>query len=812
MQGLPDTSLAWAVRAVEDGWVRTHRLVLFLIAAVGAAGCGDLGCSLRPLPAGGVPRDQTVEGGGQIRVTRSGFEKLTSVVPAAINDLAAEGFCVPQGQWGDPSGSWGTGTYYCNRVTGGACGTSRGCDVDLHVDFVNLTVPDTQRLNVAVQLDLYSIVHMDYQVFGADGSCDMVVDGRNIYVNADVVFAIDPASGELRVHLGEINDYDLSGVQFSNCGAISSFGNFARDFIESWFGRWVVDFFTPTLDGMIQDMLPDPLGVEGVADIGAALASLSPGTDAELEARVVPGGYVELRGGGMSLGLITALNADRDPATRGAALDSEPAFCVPPFAAPNFAAPPASLPASARGTFTLLPAEEFLGAPEPADDLVIGVSETTLDLAGHHAVASGALCLGVGTRLIRQLNVGTFGLLVPSLATLGEPDDPVLLVTRPQRPLDFAVGDGTLASPSLTIGIEQLEVDVYVFIYQRYTRAFTMTLDLTIGANFVFEPGPDGRATIRPELVGLDAANIGIAVSNNELVTETREQLEAVLPTVFDLAIGLLGDGIGPFDIPDFASFRLTNLRFAHVTTAEDDFLALHAMLGSSAQLRALGTRYPSIDVLADRLEPAPAAAAAAPAVHVRAVVTPLPADLRGGAVPRVTLAVPPTDAAGRPLEHAWRFAGGVWRPYVAGDTLAIEDRALVWQGRYQLEVRSRVAGDYTTTSAPTTVEVLIDSVPPVVTVEGEDVTARDLVSPPEALTWTRSAPDADGVITVTVTDEAGNTATHRITPFHGAPDGAGCSCDAARGAGGAPAAGSLLLFALVALRLRAPARRRARG
>ena len=30
--------------------------------------------------------------------------------------------------------------------------------------------------------------------------------------------------------------------------------------------------------------------------------------------------------------------------------------------------------------------------PEPGDDLAIGLSETTLDLAGHHLVTSGGMC------------------------------------------------------------------------------------------------------------------------------------------------------------------------------------------------------------------------------------------------------------------------------------------------------------------------------------------------------------------------------------------------------------------------------------
>jgi hypothetical protein len=53
--------------------------------------------------------------------------------------------------------------------------------------------------------------------------------------------------------------------------------------------------------------------------------------------------------------------------------------------------------------------------PEPADDLAIGMSETTLDLAGHHLVTSGGMCLGVGTGLISQLNLGTISVLVQSL-------------------------------------------------------------------------------------------------------------------------------------------------------------------------------------------------------------------------------------------------------------------------------------------------------------------------------------------------------------------------------------------------------------
>jgi hypothetical protein len=85
-------------------------------------------------------------------------------------------------------------------------------------------------------------------------------------------------------------------------------------------------------------------------------------------------------------------------------------------------------------------------------------------------VTSGAMCLGVGTSFVSQLNVGTIGILVPSLAELQSEkgNDPLLLVTRPQKSVDFTIGDNTAASPAVTIHLNHLEVDFYAFLYERY--------------------------------------------------------------------------------------------------------------------------------------------------------------------------------------------------------------------------------------------------------------------------------------------------------------------------------------------------------
>ena len=802
------------------------------------AGCGDIGsgcgCTAQPLPDGALPGDQTVEGGGQVRVTQAGFQKLTSVIPAVLNDQFADGMCVGEGSTGY---TLGTGADYCTANPGGACGGGSGCDVDIHADFITLGVQGNQTLNIQAQIDAYSVARIEYSIAWIGGSCDLVIDAKNLFIDADIAFSIDPATGELVIELAGINNTDFSDVDFANCGILDDIADLAVDILDSFIGEFIIDLLTPTLNDLVQGVLPDPLGIEGMMDVGGIVGGVSPGTDGFMEARLVPGGYVQLTGGGMSLGLITGFNADEDPTTRTPDLDSEPHFCVPPMPAPNFADPPASLPGTARGTFTLQPAGEFLGAPEPADDLAIGLSETTLDLTGHHLVTSGGMCLGVGTTLIPQLNLGTFSLLVPSLATLGEAENPVLLVTRPQKAIDFTIGEGTEASPALTLGIHSFEVDVYVFVYERYTRAFTMRLDLDVGVNLTFNQEEGMPATVTPELVGLDADNIQVAVLNNEFVSESREDLEAVLPTIFDLAVGLLGDGLGEIEVPGFAGFTLNNLRVQKVTTSEDDFMAIYASLGTSPAMLQLADRYPSLRAVLNDIDgqlAPPQGKTDVPAVRLVSVDTPAPSEVRlalkghpNADLPTVTLAVPSHDARGRRLEHAWGLAGGLWRPYREGDTLTISDRAFAWQGKYDIQVRSRVVGDYRTTSELTSVPVIIDSVGPDIrgdaaNLEGGALTvpAKDIVSKGSGLVWAwgRVGEDqpwtgwanestlpadvvddlvVDAQIQVFVRDEAGNVTREIVPmPFHGQAGEGGCGCQSSE----TPTGGLVLGLMTIAL------------
>ncbi|HEU0033306.1 MAG TPA: MYXO-CTERM sorting domain-containing protein [Kofleriaceae bacterium] len=801
-------------------------------------GCGACGAS-QPLPPGGLPPDQTVEGGAQIRVTPQGFNKLTSILPGVINSSLSNGFCVPTGQAGS-FGTFGTGVRWCT-TTQGTC--APGCKVDVTLNSLTPTVTNQQTMNLRLSTAVHTSVPIDGKVIGIGFSCTLNANSNNLNGDVDIAFGIDPATGELTIHVARINSFQTN-LSFSGCSVLSDIANLLSSFVDSFLGQFIIQLLTPTIDDLIQNFLPSPLGIAGMMDVGNLLENVSPGTTASMEARIVPGGYVSLNNGGMSLGVITGLNADEDISTRTPGLASEPALCVPPLTAPNFGAPPASLPITTRSTFALNVANEFNGAPDPGADLAMGISETTLDLAGHHMVTSGAMCLGVGTSFINQLNVGTIGILVPSLSELQSDagNDPLLLVTRPTRPLDFTIGDNTEASPALTIGVSHLEVDFYAFLYERYVRAFTLDLSLNIGVNLTFEQMPGQPAVIKPSLVGISKDKVQLVALNTQFVRETPQELETKLPAVFDLVTPLLGD-LPPINVPTFAGFSLENLSIQHVVTNQDDFLALFASLGTNQALRGLAQHDRFALDAVTKLEaqiPTAQAQSAGTSRFLR-VTTPPPDQIRaaldgkGGAMPEVVFDVDRYDAFGRELEWAYNLNGGMFHVYQPGGTLAIRDGAFAWQGKYTIGLKSRVKGDYHTVSQTSYKTVNVDSVGPRVLADKAtwddgiyELQTWDIVSG-AYLQYAFSKPGAagpespwmdgstiqlsrvdmdpylvDNEFALYAKDEAGNVTIALIAPFHGQPGEGGCNCDAS----GGPTPGGILLVLVVGGILLAPRRR----
>jgi MYXO-CTERM domain-containing protein len=830
---------------------RTDLIVVLGLSVVMGACAGDgCGCGFEPLPGGALPLDQTLEGGAQIRVTPAGMDKVEQVIDDAVTDSLADGMCIGENDQGI-----GVGDIVWCMNDDGVC--NAGCNLGFNVDSVDLT-PEPGLVRLRTQFDVQVDLPVSFDPIwgGRIGPCTLDIHTTDTKVDALVALRIDEATGETRVELDDISDLQLN-PSVSGCSFIGAVVDVAADVVSAALEvGFIRDLLRPLINDLLQSFIPDPMGLEGVVDVAALFGGVAPGTRAALELRVVPGGYAYSEGGGLSLGVITGMNADEDPDSREPELDSEPALCVPPIPAPDFGAAPASLDPSPRGSFSLLPAGMFRGDPdEPDGDLAMGLSETFLDLAGHHAVTSGAMCLGLGTDMIPQLNLGALGLLIPSLAELGSPEghDPLLLVTRPQTAVDFTIGEGTADSPSLTAHIRRLEIDFYAFLFERYVRGFTVALDLDVGINLEFATDADGAPTLMPILVGLDSDNIQIKVLNEEFLREDRATLEGVLPSLLDIALPLIAQGLPPIALPDFMGFRMESLVLGRVTTPEDDFLAITADLGVSPTMMMLAERFPSMHETLAAMTPATRPRARADrAPRLASVHTPAPADVRaalrgeGGDMPRVVIDAPAFGDYGLPLEWTWNLDGGMWRPLEAGGEIVIEDDAFAFQGRYDIQLRSRVVGDYHSWSQEThSIEVLIDSVAPRIMLDQLRVERSalvlpviDLVSPPEKVQlafgpvtasapvtgWSPAsagvsvalvAPLAAGLDAVRVftRDEAGNQSTavvelDGILAFHGSGN-QGCADCSAAGGNGATGAGLLALAALLGL---GGARRRRRG
>ncbi len=784
------------------------RTWLAFVALVGAGACSDSsGClATTPLPAGGLPAAQTVEGGAQIRITRQGFLKLTSVVPDLVNEQLVDGLCVPQGNQ--------AGIDYCYE-TQDQC--APGCKVALSLNQTQFVATNAYTLTLRLDLAASATVPTTAPGFAP---CYLFANGDHLYGDADIELVPDATTGQLTVTVARIRNVDLSRLQVTGSSGFCSGASAFAGFLKTYFAQTIADYLTPTVNDLIQEYLPNPLGIEGVIDLGALLAGVSPGTEGKLEARVVPGGFATVNGNsqlqitGATLGVITGFNADADPLTRGTGSESEPALCVPPIVPPVLGAAPFGLSQTTRGTFVLPAAPGFSGTPDPLGrDLSIGISETMLDVAGHHAVTSGALCMGIGTSLVSQLNVGTFGVLVPSVSELGndEGNDPVLLVTRPQKAIDFTIGDNTAGSPALTVHLRDLEIDVYPFLFERYVRAFTMRATLDVGINVEVEQPPGMGWQIKPTLVGLSSSDVTITVLNNQFVAESKTQLENALPSVVDLLTSSLD--IPAIELPTFAGFAIGSPSIARVSAPSGaNFLAINANLDVVAP--AAGIKAAGKATLASVDTP--------PIESVRSALAGDPT----GALPRVTFDVDSTDQLGRPLEWSWRIGTGLWRPYSQGSQLVISDRAFAWQGRYTIGLMSRNVGEPASASSETAVPVVIDSVGPHVTkrsgwdgdryvVRGWDVVSgaalRIAFGRPGDLeprtSWTSGASaeltraeiadlvDGDELLAF-LEDEHGNRTLAVVAPFHGQAGSSGCSCET--GSSGSPDGFAICLLVVV--------------
>ncbi|HEX8951903.1 MAG TPA: hypothetical protein VF945_08660, partial [Polyangia bacterium] len=869
---------AFAARAT----VTSSILLLF---GVGCGSSGGGGCgALRPLPSAngqpsptplGLPTDQVIEGGLQARVTKPGMDKLLGAIVNLVGGNLKNGICIPPISKNFGITCFNVDVGACNG--GAMCNGSPGCAASLVLQSADgkdkITAAISEGDNPIVHVDATFDVHVPLMLtyggtlfcVGGSGSCTLDIASSHfndatqspLEIVADIQTGIDPATGELTLNLANFALQNLN-LQLSGCGALGNILQSVIDFFNSTIGNiitnLVINLIKPQLNTLLQSFLPKPPGVAGVLDTGKLLASFNPPKDANLEMFVVAGGYVKGKTGGLNLGVMSGVNSDRDETTRQPGFTSEPSLCVPVRPTPQLGQAPWMLPANvARKDFLLSPANEFSGMPDPTDpmgniqDVAIGLSRTFLDLVGFHVYNSGTLCLDVGGSALPQLNAGTLSVIVGSLGNIIEDRKaPLELVLRPQTPLTFTVGAGDMTDPLIHLGISDMRIDFYAWLEERWVRLLTLGVDLNVGINLTVTKDANMKPAIQPMLIGVDAKNVTIRVSNTDLLQETPQALDAVFPSLINIATGALGGVIKPITLPSVAGFSLDQLKIQRVQTSQDDFVAIYGTI-------ITGTPAPLVD-WSD-----PNAPRTFSSVRVNAAVAelkvPTQNELRAGfdaqagaaaARPTVKLALGTIDNVGLDVEYGWRIDGGMWRPWTRDANPTISDAAFLLQGHHTIDVRSRVVNDWSTESEPTSLDVLIDSVAPELhPARNEQDHARfdfggfDIVTDSSKLVYawgaageqrtefaatsSMSFAEASAItlggtrqLVLYAKDEAGNVGAAAFDlgelGFHGrstAPSTGGCSCEiSGRGDDAATRGGVLAMFlvALVLLRRRVKA------
>ena len=823
-------------------------------------GCGGSvgGCgTLAPLPAMpapvGLPFAQQIEGGGQVRITKPGFDKLTSVIPGLLGPGLTKGFTAPVQSQNLVIGK----TFECSSNCGGG-----GCNVSIKLN-PNLAPPGgiqvsmvdntTQAvLHIKIAFDVDAPIPLSYNtIFTSCSSlCTLDLSAPGTVIDANIVMSIDKTTGQLVMALQKINSVNIS-LAASGCSVAGDILNFVLTGIDallnSFIGNFIINLLTPQLNSLVQGFLPHPPGMAGVINTGKALASFDAPSTAALETYIVAGGYVSAYQGGLNLGLITGMNSDSDVTTRGPGETSDPALCVPARPAPDLTQAPYNLPAnSARPDTTLAVAPEFAGMPDPMDsmgntqDIALGLSRTFLDLTGFHVYNSGTLCLSISGGSLAALNAGALAVLVPSLGNIiTDKKAPLAIVLRPEQPLTFTIGAGGMADPLLHVKVDDLRIDFYAFIEERYVRVFTLSATMDVMIDLQITMDMNGNPAILPSVTGIDKKSVKLAVLNTDLVNEDPTKLAGVLSSLVDIAVHQFMGSLKPVSLPSLMGFSLDKLSITRVQTTMDDFIAIYGTIVTGGTGPGGGPDAPQPgDWVPSRHTAIPVATTA----KIVDVSVP-PPDVIANAIgrgsidpsnlPSVTLHLGAISHTASELEWQTSVDGGDWSAFTTEQRTTVTASQFLLQGHHTIEARARLRGDWASLD-PNTVKlpVIIDSAPPTLhpTVELGALVfhGEDNVSLPGALRYAWQTPEGwtdfgpalsmplDGVFSLThdgvdklhiaVIDETGNRGEIGFDPgpafaeFHGRttnPPTSGCGC--ALG-GRAESEGGNLALALLAL------------
>jgi MYXO-CTERM domain-containing protein len=731
-----------------------------ILAVLVSYGCSGGGCDgMVPTP-GGFPASERTPNGGQIRVSNTGIAAITSDPEALLGGLLGG-----MGLEFDVPANCGGSTPVC--CPGGQpqmpCGP---IVIDLAQqpgDAPRLVVTPVQgqsrldliiRARVRTQMDLPVTIPLV-------GDCGVHIDTDggsfdDVRIDLPVSLAQDTAAGTTRVVVGDAalsqlsdEDVDLTGgfgCQLANLGVGLFIDTLSSQFTDQIAGAIEGQVCKACDSGDVAEcgqfaatcedntcMKSDGTCLQELGITGRMLAyrmfgQFSP-TLGGMDIYEVAGGYATTNNNGVALGLLGGFMPAGAPRDR----------CGPP------ATPPVrpTIPQSPhfQGNTRVDNGQPF--------DMAIGLHESQLDQLAWAMYDGGFLCLSPGTRSIDLLTTDTLAIIMPSLSELLTETSPVVVGLRPQSPPTITLGRNTFIDmggeqvpdePLLDIAFTQMEIDFFAAIEGHYVRLFTLVSDVRLPIGLQVAAGE-----LVPVIGSVDDAFTNLSVKNSDALTETPQDLADRFPSILQLALPALGDGLGGFALPELGGLQLDVTDITAVDGVQ--YMAIFADLSIAM---------PRVETTAEVIEIREPGAA----------IQDDPAAWERGLRPSATVVL----GGGDGLEWQVRVDGGLWSPWSATAMRSISQESFWVQGTHEVEVRARKAGQpLSTDPTPVVLQVPIGRVPALPT-------------------------------RVAKVDDLG---------FHGAPGEGGCNCSTGSPAGGLPIALALVAIVIPRRRRRPRARGR---
>jgi hypothetical protein len=290
----------------------------------------------------------------------------------------------------------------------------------------------------------------------------------------------------------------------------------------------------------------------------------------------------------------------------------------------------------------------------------VAIADMYLDHLLYQIWRSGFFCLAIDSYGLNLIGTDTLSMIIPSVGSLAGGDNlPARIELHPQGVIYAEVGKGTfypdhsVQEPILFLFMPELRMDFWMKTDGRWVQflSLSQTLELRLALEFT----PDNK--VIPILDENSVVASDVRLLNYELLAESEQDLEAVVPRLVGFILPLLSDTLANLEIPDLQGFGLQIKALQGDVQRADhyyEFMSIYADLSFTPPPSPVTTR-----------------------VRLSAQ------DPRG-----VLLAL---DDPG--VEVQARFDEGFWSPFRHGSLVRFNADLLA--GKHLLDVRGRRIGDY---------------------------------------------------------------------------------------------------------------------